>query len=500
MNKTKSAKTLVVIYLLLTVVCVSALQAMEADTIRVSGIVTDKSDSPLPGAWVMVKGTSKGTTTEVNGTYSLTIPKNTILQFSFIGMDTREIIVEDQQVINVKLDDFVTKSIESTGIKPAIPVMLTEIQRKKVEADNGFAFKLFGEVSKQGDNTFFSPFSFNMALGMLYNGSSGSTRAEMVKALGITDFSESEINEYYQKMSHALLEVDPSTEIGIANSIWYRNNLSVKKTFIETGKKYFDAEVLALESNAAGAINQWCADKTNNRINNIAANPIPDDVVMYLINALYFKSKWLSYKKFDKEKTKLDDFTKTNHQKKKVNMMEQTNSLLYYADEHLQCVEIPYGNEAFSMVAILPAEKSNINQLMKHLDNEKWQNAMNNMRQQRVWLKLPRFKIECDLPLNQPIMNLGMKQIFARSANFANIADTALCVSEIKQKTFVEVNEEGAEAVSVADITIISFGKARRESVAEPVPFFANHPFLYFIMEKSTGAILFIGRMDEPKE
>jgi serpin B len=124
-----------------------------------------------------------------------------------------------------------------------------------------------------------------------------------------------------------LLEIDPITDIVIANSICYRNQFQVKNTFIETCKNYFDADVQAHDfnnSNAANMINSWCAEKTNNRINHIVADPIPDDVMLYLINALYFKSKWQKEKKFVKEKTKWDDFTKTGMQKKKVNMMEQT--------------------------------------------------------------------------------------------------------------------------------------------------------------------------------
>ena len=238
-----------------------------------------------------------------------------------------------------------------------------------------------------------------MALGMLYNGASGETRTEMAEVLGMADFTETEINEYYQKMSQALLSIDPLTEISIANSIWYREGFSVKQPFIDINKKYFDAEVKALDfnkSDAADIINKWCADKTKNRIKDIIANPIPRDVMMYLINALYFKSKWQF--EFDKKQTKQDDFTKTNDQTIKVNMMTQTAGLPYYADQYLQCVEMPYGNQAFSMVAILPANDINIDQLIEYLDNDTWQDIVNNLYEQNVWLKLLRFKIECELP------------------------------------------------------------------------------------------------------
>ena len=219
-------------------------------------------------------------------------------------------------------------------------------------------------------------------------------------------------------------------------------------------------------------------------------------MMMYLVNALYFKSQWQTDIKFDKKKTKLDNFTKTDSQKKKVNLMEQTSYLNYFADENLKCVEMDYGNRAFSMVAILPSKNMNINQLIDYLDIGTLHNAVQNMRWQKVWLKLPRFKIECDFSLAQPVKDLGMEKIF--SGGFANISDDDLWVSNIIQKTFVEVNEDGTEAAAAT--TIFMVGAAGRPKKIEPVRFFADRPFVYLIREKSTGIIFFIGRMDEPCE
>jgi len=387
--------------------------------------------------------------------------------------------------------------LDDKPVQPAKPIELTLRQSEKVSADNRFTFRMFREVSEaSGANTFFSPLSLNMALGMLYNGASGDTRTEMAEALGMADFTDAEINGYYQKMSQALLKADPLTELSIANSIWYRSGLPVKQTFIDVNKNYFDAAVKSLDfsqPDAADVINKWCADKTKNRIKGIISNPIPGNVMMYLINALYFKSKWKS--EFDKANTQKADFTKADNGKTVVNMMEQTSTFPYYADEKLQCVEMAYGNEAFSMVAILGAADMRIDELIEYLDDATWQNIVSNMSGQKVWLKLPRFKIECEMNLNDPVMNVGMTRIF--QGGFDNISDIDLAVSSIRQKTFVEVNEEGTEAAAV---TVVGMVTAVGPDPDMPVPFFANRPFLYLIKEKSTGVILFIGRMDEPQE
>ena len=383
---------------------------------------------------------------------------------------------------------------------PAEPIALTAGQVEKASGDNGFAFKIFKEVSKlNGSNTFFSPLSLNAALGMLYNGASGETRAEMAEALGMTDFTDTEINEYYQKMLQALLKIDPNTDIGIANSIWYRTRLPVKQSFIDVNRNFFEAEVKPLDfnsSDAANVINKWCADKTNNRIKEIIESTSSDDM-MYLINALYFKSKWQF--KFDKNQSKQDDFTKIDNQKVKVNMMEQTTTLSYYADQRLQCVEMPCGNQAFGMIVVLPVNETDINRLIENLDDVAWQKIVDNLWKENVRVKLPRFKIECDFDLKDPVRNVGIQKIF--SGGLENISDLDLLVSKIKQKTFIEVNEEGAEAAAVTAIGItLGSGTGGGVSPIVPIQFFVNRPFLYLIKEKSTGVILFIGRMDEPKE
>jgi serpin B len=315
----------------------------------------------------------------------------------------------------------------------------------------------------------------------------------MAEVLGMAGFIETEINEYYQKMSQAFSDIDPLTELVIANSIWYRDGFPVKQPFIDINQHYFDAEVEALDfskPDAAGIINQWCADKTKDRIKDIIQPPIHDDLMMYLINALYFKSKWES--QFDKTKTKQDNFTKADKSTIRVNMMEQRANFPYYANEYLQCIELPYGNGAFSMVAMLPADNMNLDQLVGYLDEKTWNILSNNLYHRDVMLKLPRFKIECEMNLNDPVKNAGMQLIFC--GGFANISDKPLFVSRIKQKTFVEVNEEGTEAAAVTVVEMFT------SASLTPVQFIANRPFLYLIKEKSTGAILFIGRMDEPQE
>ncbi|MDR2890652.1 MAG: serpin family protein [Alistipes sp.] len=383
-------------------------------------------------------------------------------------------------------------------IKPAEPINLDGTRgAEKVAADNAFAFELFRRVVATADdpqNAFVSPLSLTMALGMLYNGTSPEAGTEMAEALGVGDFSPEQINEYYQTMRRALLAVDPLTALSIANSIWTREGYPVKPTFYELNREYYDAEVQNRDFDLPATvdqINQWCADNTNGKITKML-DRIPRETVMYLINAVYFNGRW-KYE-FDKEKTYDEPFALAGGGTKTTPMMNQTASLPYYEDETLQCVELPYGNGAFSMLAMLPVGSGTLDGLVAGLDAEKYNAVVSGLQErEELAVKLPRWKQECDFLLNDPVNNLGISRIFAEG-NLTGVADDVrLVVSMIRQKTFVEVNEQGTEAAAV---TII--GMETTALPSEPV-FFANRPFLYLIRERSTGAILFLGRMDSPE-
>ncbi len=383
-------------------------------------------------------------------------------------------------------------------VAKAEPIALTPKQIEKAACDNAFAFNLFCEVATSDDkeNAFISPLSVTMALGMLYNGTSDEAGDEMAAALGVSDFTETEINEYYQKMRNALLSVDPLTAISIANSIWCEQDYPVLPDFVNVNKNYYDAEVRSLDLSASSAvdvINAWCAAKTNDMIKTIIQE-IPDEVVMYLINAVYFKSKW-KYQ-FDRKDTKdgyfifEESYAAIGSDRVLVPMMHQKAELPYYHDDNVECLEMPYGNEAFSMLLMLPREEKTVDDIVQWLDADAYNTILAGLHEIELPISMPRFKVECKFSLKEPVADLGMKQIFGEGGLTGIADDPRLVVYDIMHKTFVEVNEEGTEAAAVTAVI------AGPTSVG--ASFHANRPFIYLIREKSTGAILFIGRMDNP--
>ena len=366
----------------------------------------------------------------------------------------------------------------------------------KVETDNDFALDLLKATYKfdDKDNIFISPLSVSMALSMTLNGAKGATLDEMKEALRAKGYSANEINEYNKSLKKALLEVDNSTEIAIANSIWYRNSYTVKNDFITVNKDNYDAEIKAIDFNSPNAVTQingWCAEHTKDKITEIIQE-ISSDEIMYLINAIYFKGIWKS--RFDKKNTNKEDFFSENKSSSgKVDMMNQTGAFDYFADDNCQYIRLPYGNKAFSMVVILPDEVKTVNDIISNLDSEQWNNAMENMREHEVNLSFPRFKTECEYKMRKSILpEMGMITPFIGGlADFSGIMDISIYISQVIHKTFVEVNEEGTEAAAVTAVIMKGYSMLPTKSIN----FKVNKPFVFAIRENSTGVILFIGKM-----
>jgi serpin B len=373
-------------------------------------------------------------------------------------------------------------------------IILSANSAKRVSQDNEFAFDLFKKTltTSKETNVFISPLSVSIALGMAWNGANGQTRTEMETALKMSGMTVSDINEYYKVMQSTLPSIDPTTKLSIANSLWYRTGFPVKTSFLKVNTDYFNAYVKEMDFSKAWAvdtINNWCSAKTNKMIPSVLTE-IPSEIVMYLVNAVYFKGIWR--KKFDKANTKEANFTNELGNTMKVNMMYQKDTFAYKSDAYAQYLDMPYGNKAFSMTVILPADGKTTSDVLASLTVEKWNSIISYMPTSEVEVYLPRFSNKNNLSLIPPLQSMGMNLAFSDNADFTNIADANLLISSIKHVTNIEVTEQGTEAAAV---TIIGVGVTSMP-IKPPTPVFnVNKPFLYVIREKSTGVILFIGKM-----
>ena len=378
------------------------------------------------------------------------------------------------------------------------PPMKVELKKaEKVTRDNAFTFDLLRAVRKHSKdaNVFISPLSVSMALNMTLNGAAGATADEMRTALREAGYSTADINAYSRELREALLRADPKTTIGIANSIWYRQGATIKAPFLEANRTYYDAEVEALDftsPTAVSTINGWCARKTNNRIKKILEE-IPGNAFMYLINAVYFKGAWKT--RFEKKRTFSTTFRRADGSTQKVQMMNLKDTFRCASSDVCDYLEMDYGNHAFSMVIMLPKDGKTTRDVIAAMDGKKWAETMESLILTMCYVYLPRFKAECEYKMHKQILpEMGMKLPFnPELADLSGMADVAgLCITSVIHKTFVQVDEEGTEAAAVTSVGV--------EVGSNESPFFiVDHPFVFAIRERSTGAILFIGEIGEVK-
>lgn len=396
-------------------------------------------------------------------------------------------------------------------IDPVVPatIELTRAEREMVDHSNEFAFNLFRTATKtayKGENglnqpksIIVSPISITFALGMLNNGAVGETQAQINKVLGFGKTGADGINAFCNKMQSAAPALDPKTKVMIANNIYLNKGYELKPDFVQIAKDFYNATPESRDfhdGKTMGVINQWAADHTEQMIKEVL-NPgtFNPDAVSYLLNAIYFKGDWT--KKFNKAETKKEVFEHAGYTKEMTNaeMMHQTATFEYSENKNYQALRLPYGNDSYQMTVLLP--KAQTNALPTVPTTEEWQQLnqqMNQMNTVVVDVKLPRFESNTDIDLQDIMSALGMPDAFnPAKANFSNFCYAPTYIGLMKQVAKIKLDEEGSEAAAV---TVIGMYKSAVPDEPEPKVYYfhANHPFLYVISERQTGAIFFIGQ------
>jgi serine protease inhibitor len=388
------------------------------------------------------------------------------------------------------------KSFEPIGISTTRE--FTALEKQVASSADRFGLKLMKSVNstQQDSNVFLSPLSVSMALGMTLNGANNETYDAMQSTLELNGLTQQQINETYKSLIELLTQIDPKVVFNIANSIWYRQGWIFEQQFIDVNKKYFNALVKDLDFNDPAAptiINDWVYNNTNGKIDKII-DRIDPTIVMYLINAIYFKGTW-KYE-FDKNETVDDLFYTANGSQILCKIMVQTNDFSYFQNSDFQAIDLPYGDGHFSMTVLLPVPEKNVDSIITNFSEESWDLTLNSFSTQEGTLFLPRFELEYKITLNDVLISLGMGNAFTPGlADFTKMytGPFELFIDEVKHKTFVKVDEEGTEAAAVTSVSI-GFTSTGGSGFTMRV----DRPFVFIIREKNSGSILFIGKILEP--
>ena len=369
------------------------------------------------------------------------------------------------------------------------------------EANNGFAFDLLKQIQKAqpSQNIFISPYSASIALQMLSSGAAGQTRAEIQDVLNTKDFSPDELNGAFRDLNASLMS-QPDVTLDLANSIWYRKpDIQLKPEFVAESTNFFSTKLGSVNFNdpkTADIINNWAAEGTRGKIKDLFSFPFPQDTAIILANAIYFKGKWAD--PFDKKETHQRDFYPPSGPTMHTLMMSQHKTFDYQQGDGFQAVKLPYAGCRLEMVLVLPVAGSNPEKLLAGFSGTSWNDKVLPQFSSREGAVIfPKFKLDYGITLNGPLQALGMRRAFdANVADFSPMTDDpGIKVEEVKQKSFVDVNEEGTEAAAV---TTVMMTDSLAMPAQKPFEMIVNRPFFFVIEDNSTGAILFMGIVNDP--
>ena len=396
---------------------------------------------------------------------------------------------------------------DGSGVEPdlrpiTLPRALSQTEVALVDAGERFGFDLLGELAAAdpGSNLMISPLSASMALGMTMNGAAGGTLDGMRAALGFGALPLDEINASYASLIALLAGLDDRVTFELANAIFHREGFGVEAPFLEATKTHFDAAVEALDfasPAAAVRINDWVAENTNGRITEMVEPPIDPLTMMFLLNAIYFKGTWTW--EFDPEATATGDFRREGGGTTSTPFMEQEVTVPYTETATLSAVDLPYGGQAYAMTLVLPRGDRDLADLVAELDAPTWAGLVADLRENEGTVRMPRFRMEYDGGLNDPLVALGMGDAFSPAlADFTpmyrHAREAQLHIKKVKQKTFVQVDEEGTEAAAVTSVEV------GVTCACGGFFFDASRPFLFAIRERLTGTLLFVGLLYDPPQ
>jgi len=383
-----------------------------------------------------------------------------------------------------------------TGATPALTALprdLTSAERSVLGASNAFSFALWKRVNlaQKDSNVFVSPLSASFSLGMPMTGTANQTFDDMRAALQFGTASLADIDAGYKSLIALLTSLDKTVTMEIANSIWYRNTFPFNQSFLDDGTNYFGATIKPLDfanvDASLSAINGWVNTQTKGKIPTIIDKIEPENV-MFLINAIYFKGSWRE--RFNPALTQDGTFHAVGGDQT-VRLMNRHAKMLYAETATYQAVDLPYGDSAFTMTVVLPKTGTTVESLAASLDAASWQTLTSSLHTGDIDLVLPKVKMSWTRGLIPDLKGLGMLVPFADGADFTRMSTRGreLYISSVRQKTFVDINEEGTEAAAVTS-TGISLTSAPITTVMR-----VDRPFVFVIRERLSGTVLFMGKV-----
>jgi serpin B len=374
----------------------------------------------------------------------------------------------------------------------------------KLSADNAdFAWEFYREIIKPGENLFFSPYSLSVALAMTWAGARGTTETEMAKTMHFT-LGQERLHPAFNGLDLELASRAQASGsdaplpfvLNITNALFGQVGYSFLDAFLDTLAQHYGAGMRLMdfinETEASRvAINEWVSEQTNDRIKDL----IPPGIItaatrLVLVNAIFFTASWDS--PFDEAKTQESAFKRLDGTEVPVPMMQQSLRTIYGEGEGFQAAELPYDGGQLAMLLIVPNE-GQFQAVESQLSIAKVAQIRGALSEHQVELKLPRFSFRSEVPSKAPLQSLGMIEAFGGGADLSGMNGTGgLFIQDVVHQAFVAVDENGTEAAAA---TAVIVGEV---SAPPPAALTIDRPFVFAIIDRPTGATLFVGRVLDP--
>jgi serpin B len=366
-------------------------------------------------------------------------------------------------------------------------------------ANNQFGFDLFSRNKEGNENIAFSPYSISTVLTIAAEGARGTTEQEMRTVLHLPHDQQT-TRTGFLAIYNEFNTPDSTCILTTANALWLQKEYPFIDTFSNNAANYYQCTTTNLDfiqtpESSRVIINTWVEEKTQSLIKDFLPQGSITPITRIVIsNTVYFKAYWRF--PFDSSNTTMDDFSTQSDGTVPAKTMHQKSYFYYGETEAMQMVELPYKGKGISMYVLLP-RTGQMNDVEKALSADKILQWGSGLESKLVDFSLPKFKFEAEFDLTKTLTNMGMPTAFTTSADFSGMTDYEnLHIGFILHKVVINVNESGTEAAAA---TAMGMTGASQGKPLEPIIFKADHPFIFVIQQKSTGTVLFIGKVNNPK-
>lgn len=387
---------------------------------------------------------------------------------------------------------------------PALPAQqtaATSSQEQAAKDSNAFATDLYAQLRGQSGNLFFSPESISTAFAMAYAGARGQTATQMAHVFHFT-LPQDKLHPAEGALLTQMNDEHKDYELHSADALWAEKDARFLDSYLQLVKTSYGAGFHPVDFKTApdaarNTINQWVEQQTSGKIKDILpSGSVTPATRLVLTNAIYFKGTWLN--PFNAHSTEAEDFHLGSSQTTKAQMMNRTGAYDYYNGGTFQELELPYKGEELAMIVLLPKNVDSLPALESTFtaaNADSWFQKLTMAN--KVVLSLPKFTMTDQFELSSTLAKMGMPQAFTNAANFSGMTGKPeFTISAAIHKAFIELNEQGTEAAAATAIGMTAMAMRREEP--PPVVFNADHPFLFYIRDQKTGAILFMGRVLDP--